>query len=256
MSLNKLISIHDAIYNTFGDTGLDIKTETPTFMRWAVDAEKKIGSYYGWKKQFQVLVGDKCRVKLPMNCMSVQRMVIGDYGCDCDSLMSNATNWSIQNLDVGAFISANPGVFSLEVDLDPDGKNFNLYNNKYEIQNNNMVFASSVDKQKVTIMYLGYEVDCDGFLLVSENHILPITAYIKWQIAKRSRYTPIKMDIVDIKMNEAEWKELRNQARGEDAELQPQDQRAIAAMLHDPWSGWGCPLYSNDFFTPYVNYFN
>lgn len=256
MSLNKLVSIHDAIYNAFGDTGLDIKSETPTMMRWAVEAEKKIGSYYGWKKQIAVLTGDKCRVKLPMQCMSVQRMVIGDYGCSCDTLIANSSNWSIQNLNVGAFISDNPGIFSLEVDLDPQGNNFNLYQNKYEIQNNYMVFSNSVDKQKVTILYLGYEVDCDGFLLVNENHILPITAYIKWCLAKRSRYTPDKMDVVDIKMNEGEWIELRNQARGEDAELQPHDQKAIAAMLHDPWSGWGVPLYNDNFYSPYVNFFN
>lgn len=256
MSLNKLVSIYDAIYNAFEDTGIDVKAQTPVFARWAIDAEKKIGSYYGWKKQFAVLIGNHCRVELPNNCMRVQRMVIGDYGCSCDALMSSSYDWAISNIDNGAFINTGAEVFSLQIDLDPTGNNFNMYDNKFEIQNNNMVFGRSVDKQKVTIQFLGYEVDCNGFIMVSENHILAITDYIKWNVAKRSRFSPVKMERWEIKDLEASWITLRNQARGEDAELQPHDQKAIASMLHDPWSGWGLQVYNNDFYSPYVNYFN
>lgn len=255
MSLNKLLSIHDAIYNVIEDTGLDATSNVPKFMRWALDAEKKIGSYYGWKKQFIVLTGDKCRVKLPNNCMRVQRMVFGDYGCDCDTLFNNASNWTV-NMNSGSFANTGMAAFSLQVDLDPSGENFSLYDNKYEVQNNCMVFSHSVDGKKVTIQFLGYELDCDGFLMVSENHILPITAYIKRNIAENSRFTPIKMEMGDIKRLENDWIELRNQARGEDAELQPHDQKVIAAMLHDPWSGWGQQIYSDNFYSPYLNYFN
>ncbi len=257
MSLNKLISIHDAVYNAFEDTGLDVVSRTPLFMRWAVTAEKIIGSFYGWKQLIIVAEGKGCRVPLPIECMRVQRIVKGDYGCKCDTLMNDVGNWAIANL-TGAFINTGQTGQSpfLIVDSPAQGGDYGCWDNNYTIQNNNLVFGRSVDKMKFTIKYLGYERDCDGFLLVSENHIEALTAYIKWQIAAMSRYTPNKMDVVDITMNKAEWERLRNIARADDAELTPQDQREIAWLLRDPYAGFGiCLNYGVDPIAPWSNYF-
>ncbi len=248
MSINKLISIHDAVYNAFQDTGVDVATMTPVFMRWAIYAEKQIGSIYGWKKLNAVLTGKGCRVSLPTDCMSIQRVVFGDFGCNCDSLMDScglwaAQNWAIQNLDNGPFIQ-NGGDMFLMIDLDPSQPqsiSWGLCGNPYEIQDNSLVYGRSVDKQKVTIRYLGYEKDCDGFLLINENHIEALTSYIKWQYANLTRYTPSKMDIWDVTNNKKEWVEQRNMVRAEDSNISPEEQRYIASMLSDPWCGIGFP---------------
>lgn len=240
MSINKIISIHDAIYNTFEDTGLDLKTEIPTFTRWAVDAEKKIGSFYGWKKLQQVITGIECRAPLPKEAMRVQRVVFGDYGCDCGILMQNTGNWIMNNMDNGNFASIGSEALFLNVDISTSDPGFCALNGyPYQVQNNNLVFGQNIDKQKFTIQYLGFEVDCDGFLMVNENHIDAIVAYIKWKLAERSRYSPIKMDHSDVLYNKSEWKELRGQAMADDSELSPEEQYSIASMLHDPYSGWG-----------------
>ena len=88
MSINKLISIKSAVYEALDDMGQDITRDIPTFMRWATQAEKEIGSPYSWRRKRVVLNVKGCRAKLPMGAMTVKRVVIGDHGCDCEELLN------------------------------------------------------------------------------------------------------------------------------------------------------------------------
>src|SRR5690349_4075757 len=96
MSVNKLVSIKNAVQDTFEDTGIDITKDIPVFTRWALNAEKEIGSFYSYRKKRAVLTINECRAKLPCDAMSVQIVVNGDQGCDCADLF-NRCNFLADN---------------------------------------------------------------------------------------------------------------------------------------------------------------
>ncbi len=107
------------------------------------------------------------------------------------------------------------------------------------MQDNCIVFASNMDGQKVTIEYLGLEEDCDGFVMISENHVPAIIEFIMWKFCVRSRFSQIKMDLADIQMHKQEYNRLVSDARAMDGELTPSERAQCVAMLHDPLSGYG-----------------
>jgi len=230
MSINKLIPIRDAVFEACEDMGIDTTGQIPTLTRWAIKAERKIGSYYGWKKKKAVLDIVNCKAKLPQGAMKVQYVLIGDHGCDCDDIITSLNSW------IGTFQPAANDTF-LVIDTAGD-ENFSC-GTRWEVQDNCIVFQKNMNGQKITIQYLGYVEDCDGFIEINENHVEAVTAYIKWKFAERSRYSPIKMDHNDIAKNKNEWKELRSEAMADDSEISDTDRNDIVAMLHDPFVGFG-----------------
>ena len=234
MSINKLVPVRDAIFNACDDMGIDTTGQTPTLTRWAVAAEKKIGSYYGWKKKWAVLDVKNCKAKLPCGAMKVQYILVGDHGCDCNDLVTNLSGWAT------TFVPAINDTFLV---IDTGGSNsFQCSGVKWEVQDNALVFERNMNGHKITVQYLGYEEDCDGFIEVNENHVDAIVAYIKWKFADRSRYSPIKMDHTDVAINKNEWKEERAMAIADDSEISDTDRQQITAMLHDPYVGHGLEI--------------
>lgn len=231
MSINKLITIKDAIYDSFQDMGVDITSQIPTFMRWATRAEAQIGSCYGWKKLRAVLTASGCTLQLPCGAMKVQIAVMGDHGCDCGDLMSNLSSWA-------STVTVSENEIFLNIDK-PDGNDFSCSGIKYSIQNNKLIFGSNIDGKKVTIQYLGLETDCNGFLMVSENHIEAINCYIQYRFAQRSRFSPVKMTEWDVTKLKDEWGKLKLSARADDSFLTDTERKEIVAMLNDAWIGWG-----------------
>jgi hypothetical protein len=234
MSINKLLPVRDAIFNACEDMGVDTTGQIPTLTRWAVDAEKKIGSYYGWVKKRAVLDVVGCKAKLPCGAMKVQYALVGDHGCDCTELISNLNAWAM------TFRPAANETFLIVDTI--DSNNFQCYGNRWEVQDNSIVFQNNLDGQKVTIQYLGYQEDKNGFIMVNENHVMPIVSYIKWKFAERSRYSPIKMDHTDIAYLKNQWKEERAEAVAADSELSETERAEIVSMLHDPYIGFGLEL--------------
>ncbi len=230
MSINKLISIHDSVFNAQKDMGIDTTADVPTLTRWAVEAEREIGSYYGWKKQNAVLTGVGCIAYLPCQAMRVQYVIMGDHGCDCGDLVRSVSTFAS---NVSATVNDTFFV------VDKPTEEFMCGGINWEVQNNKLVFQGSVDGQKLTIQYLGYELDCDGFPMVNENHIVAISNYIKWKFAERSRFSPIKMDHADIAYMQRRWVEEKLMARAEDSQISETDREQIVSMLHDPYIGFG-----------------
>ncbi len=239
MSINKFITIKDAIFDSFQDMGVDITTQTPIFMRWATRAEKQIGSYYGWKKLRAVITAKGCTAELPCGAMRVQVAVMGDHGCDCGELMGGISSWA------SSVVVTQNEIF-LNIDK-PDGNQFECAGIKYSIQDNKMVFQKNIDGQKLTIQYLGLAEDCDGFLLVSENHIEAINTYIQLRYAQRSRFSPVKMTEWDVKELKNEYDRQVAHARAEDSALTDTERKEIVAMLNDPYSGWGMDVHSHSY---------
>lgn len=234
MSVNKMLSIKVPVLNAFQDMGIDLAKDIPTFTRWASEAEKQIGSYYSFKKKHAVLTIKGCTTELPCEASFVQRVLLGDFGCDCEDLFGRILNLS------PSVISDNTqsGFIVLNVENN-DLPTCSFSGIRWEVQQNKLVFDSNRDGEKITIQYLGFEVDADGLPMVGENHVEAIVEYIMYKYCTRSRFSPIKMDHTDVQMHWKEWHRLCSHARAEDAQLSETDRLQIVAMIHDPYVGYG-----------------
>ncbi len=234
MAINKLISIKQPILEASEDMGFDITRDKPTFAMWAVRAEKDIGSYYSYKRQRAVLTIKGCCAELPSNAAFLKAVVMGDHGCGCEELFNNLYTWASSSA-----ISATETFLIIDR---PDTNNFCLGGSSYGIQDNAILFSTNMDGQKVTIEYLGLEEDCDGFVLVNENHVPAIIEYIMWKFCIRSRFSNLKMELGDTKMHQMEYFRLASDSRAMDATLTESDRAEIISLLRDPFSGMGLEL--------------
>jgi hypothetical protein len=234
MAINKLISIKQAILEASEDMGFDITRDKPTFAMWAVRAEKDIGSYYSYKRQRAVLTITGCCAELPSGAAYLKAAVLGDHGCDCEALFTNLYTWASSSA-----ISASETFLIIDR---PDTDSFCLGGSSYSIQDNAILFANNLDGQKVTIEYLGLQEDCDGFVMVNENHIPAIIEYIMWKFCIRSRFSNLKMELGDTKMHQQEYFRLASDSRAMDAQLTESERAEIVSLLTDPFSGYGLNL--------------
>lgn len=231
MSINKLVSIKNAIVDASDMLALDHNTMLPIFMGWATYAEKEIGGA-GVIRKFAVIDICGCTAQLPDDAFKVRGAILGSHDPNCgmlfsNSLLSSATLASTANsqfvvVDVGSIGSTAP-----YCNIVP-----------YEIQDNKMVFNQDVAATEITIMYDGYATDCDGFVKIGENHVEAISEYIQYKYFKRKR----KKSNVDMaSMNNAyrEWDRLCAHARALDAELTDTEREEIAQTYNDPYAGRG-----------------
>ena len=239
MAVNKLVSIKGPVYEAMQDMGIDITRDIPTFTRWAIRAEEQIGSYYSYCKKIAVLDVVNCRVKLPDSASYVQRVILGDYGCECDDLFY----LTCSNGLTGAS-SASQGF--LIIDAGSENQKALGSGVNWQVQDNHIVLTSSHDGEKVTVQYLGLEEDADGFPRVSENHIEAIIEYIMYRYAKRSRFTNKKMERTEVQDYWHEWMRLASHSRAADDEISESDRREIVSLLHDPLSGFGMEVGMHD----------
>ncbi len=88
MSVNKLISIKNAVLNAQDMLGMDNDTMRPLFTTWATYAEKEIGGCCGITK-FCVIDICGCTAELPNDTFQVKGAVLGRHDANCGSLFSN-----------------------------------------------------------------------------------------------------------------------------------------------------------------------
>jgi hypothetical protein len=241
MSINKLISIRNPIINAIDLLGLDHVQDMPIFTTWAIDAENKIGSYYQWVRKRVVLDIHNCTVCLPADAKSIQKAILGDVGCACDDLTSSRCDLLFNN--TGTFVNSNTSGSFLIVDLGSDFEDF-IGSVPYTIQDNKLLLNQCLDGQKITVQYLGYKTDCDGFLEIGQNHVDAIKWYIIWLYWYRKRnLSPMEQG----KMNTArqEWERNCANARATDSEPSESEKLEMNAMLHDPLVGYGLNLGMN-----------
>lgn len=238
MSINRLISIKNPIINAFDKVGVDRAKDLPVFTTWAIQAEKEIGSHYALVKEKKVLDIHGCKAELPCNAVYLQFAIMGVQDCSCNDLRSLCSTNTFANE-----IADNTGSIRLDFNsfLIVDqvaGGGVGIWNNvQYEIQGNQIVFYQNLDGQSVTIQYIGYKLDEDGFPMVSENHVRAITEYIEWQYCSRSKYSSNPLPDNLIQEHKREWFRLCSHARAEDAIPSPSEQSDIAQILNDPYSG-------------------
>lgn len=234
--ISRLVSIKNPVLNALQDMGLDIAADVPVFTRWAAWAEKEgIASYYSYCKKIEVIDLKDCHAPLPCDAVYVQGVLIGDYGCDCTDLfekslcsLSSITGFNSDNtfLVIDSTDTNNP--FPTRV--------------KWETHNGHLKFKTHYPNTKVTIQYLGFHLDEQGFPKVLDTHLEAITEYIMYKFAVRSRYSPLKMDHSDIARHQSNYQRLFIDARAEDAQISDSERREIVAMINDPYIGYGSPV--------------
>lgn len=228
--MNKLVNIKVPVLEALEDMGIDHGKNISDFIRWAARAENEISSARSLKKQIAVLTVDKYRAELPCGSKYVQRVLLGDYGCNCYDLFDYVCqiNRKVNFKQTDTFLVVdNPG----------NDRDVQVCPLSWNVQDDHIILTGNYDKQKITIQYLGLQYDQDGFPLVCENHVEAIIEYIMYRYAKRSRFTANKMDSSDVDRHMRLWGTLAAEARATDEELSESDRDAISMMLNDPISG-------------------
>lgn len=238
-SMRRMVSIEVAINNAVGDMFRRDQRMRPTYMRWAEDAERKIGSFYSLKrKYFTLSVNADChRVDLPCGVEAIMGVMLGGISdCNCDAVFRNAYNYG-----------AGATYFYVGMDRSYYGGDMR----QWEVQDGQIVFLSPLTGiSEITIDAAYRPMDAAGkFLMVLEDHVDAIGAYIKMMQAEGMRWGPNKMSIYDMEDLRKEWGRARREARGNASDPSPSEYAEIAAMINDPLSGWGgCMLrYPDEF---------
>lgn len=238
MAINKLVSIHVPIIDAMDELGIDHDKDIPYFTRQAEKAERDIDSYYQYERAKKVLDMKDCIAHLPNDAVLVEMAIFGDHGECCDNLMDKYCNFGISN-NVN---NVNSNGLFLVVDVADDGNYSCCGALDYYIQNNKLIFNRKQCGQKITVQYLKFKTDCDGFIEVCDNHVEAIKWYIIWKYCIRQLNTnPGKgyMDRELLRTAEREWHRECAHARALDGEITEPERRQMVYTWHNPWSGKG-----------------
>jgi len=249
MSVKKLVSIRESVFNAIEDIGGYSSNDVPVFTRWASFAiTKDIQSIGSLKKKIFVLDVKNCQAELPCCVISVKAVLLGDRGCDCginfDQYYSMLGNGVLPNLPM--FEGAAFAIIDSK-----DSNNYPLAGTSWFLQDNCIVFkVNAYNGTKITIQCIAIDEDNDGFPMVSDNAVEAVTQYIKLKYSERSRYgrSRFKMNIGDIRDIRQEYHRLVAMARADDAKLSEAEYTQIAHMLNDPYVGWGVSMGMNQHF--------
>lgn len=239
MSINKLISIRNPILNAMDMAAVDHDSLMPLFTQWATEAEKEIGGYYQFTRQWALLDVKGCVAELPCNAVKVEGSIIGDVMDNCCSIFNSVFGQTI------GFVNPNIQDTTGFLIVDNGGGDSNWTGGKssvpFHIQNNKIIFNCQPSFKNLTIQYIGYSVDCDGFMEIGENHVDAITSYIlyKWMLRKRKK---TGADFNEMQWHYKEWDRLCAHSRALDAYLSDSDKEEIARLYHDPLAGRGLYL--------------
>ncbi len=234
MSINKLVSIKNPIVDAMDFLHIDNDKQIPWFTNLAIQAEKKIDSYYQYERTHAVLTVEGCCVCLPNDSKLVEVVVVGDLGLDCRNLLTSVCGWAGNNVT-----NVNSNGLFLVVDIGSSGESYTGWNMvPYHIQNNKLIFDQNFNGDKITIQYLRYKTDCDGFIEVCENHIDAIKWYIIWQY-KLSQRMSNYLDRDVMQMAYSEWNRECRHARAEDSRMTQPERQEVVASYNNPQSGIG-----------------
>lgn len=230
MSINKLISIKNAILDATDMAALDHNAYLPLFMTWAVYAEKEIGGMSSITKYAPLDICG-CSAVLPCDAVEVEGAILGNHGTNCGGLFNGY--W-------GSYPVLRPVVAGTFMCIDVGGEGPYMSGGSYGLvpyafQDNKLIFSAGMQHSHVTIQYKGLVEDCDGFPLVCENHIQAITEFIlyKWLRRKRKKN---QADMREMDWSFKEWDRLCAHARALDNKLTDYDRAEIVAQLHNAYS--------------------
>ena len=233
MSINKLVSIKNAIINAQDYLGIDHDKDVPFFTNLATEAEKKIGSYWQLERKRKVIEITDCTAPIPNDAVRVEIAVMGDLGEGCGNLFNSVINGITNNIN-----NANSNGLFLVVDISSSESTPAFGYVKHAIQDNKLIFDVNLCGQFTTIQYLALKTDCDGFLEIGQNHIEAITWYIIFRyMFRKSASNYIERD--KMMMAKQEWERCCANARAMDNEPTQSQHLDMVRMFNNPYSGIG-----------------
>lgn len=222
--------------NLFEDTGGGGEEIIPILSRWARDADFKIRNFRSWERINFTATINGCRVDLPDSAVHVPGLIFGEYDEDCEAIFT------------GAYLSNQTIIETHAEDIifNWDAVSYNYIASPWRISDNKIIFSCDMDQQKVTIDLIKYTTDQDGFIMVPEINLEPITFYLKKMYADLIRWTSFRkgrLKYVDnqfIKELKTEFNTAVRNARALDEGPGTEETiLEISKLMHHPLKGFG-----------------
>lgn len=241
-----MVSVDLAIQDAMEDMQMDDDRFRPKFTRWAIDAERKIGSFYSYKRDY--ITAKRCdanHYEIPCQVVGVLGIIYGCVAKDkCGKIFRNQYNYYGNSDSVGALAN----FYMLSV----DGWTSNTWSRQWEIQDNKIVFLTPQTMSEITLDCIVYQIDDRGFPLISETHIDAVSQYIKYMRADGTIWVPSDQRIGpgDRDRLKQEWNRKCALARGVDGAPTASEMEEVVSMYNNHLSGaqgivW---RYSDEFY--------
>ena len=171
-----------------------------SFVEWAFEAEKKIGTYKTFIKK-----------EVTLNASNKQAVVPDDFLSLIDiKKAGDATN--------STYLEQSSATFPTNVDR----------TNYFYLTENTINFSSS-DITSVDVSYYAVDTDDEGYPTIADNHEDAVSAYLMWKYKARDYYNgklprQIYQDLY------TQWSRLCAQARGNDNMPSPKEMKKAAQI--------------------------
>lgn len=233
MSIRKMVSVDLAIQSAMEDMAMEDDRFRPKFTRWAIEGERKIGSFYSYKRDYVKLIRcDENHYEIPCQVVGIIGLI---FGCpaltNCGKIFRNQYNYYNQSQ-----YSSMANFYLIGV----DGAVECYGNRQWEIQDNHVVFMFPQTQEEITVDCIVYETDDRGFPLIAENHVDAVSQYIKLMRAEGGMWTPNEVTIGrgDKQDLRIEWNRKCALARGEDGAPSASQMGEVVAMYNNHLSGF------------------
>jgi hypothetical protein len=219
----------------------------PTLYKWAMAGDKRIRTYYEYKRKFKVETVCNCQIPIPCDAVYIYSIIIGDPGCDCEKVWRNIAghngHWHNESffpmLDSNGSLVMNDYIWS-------DGGGYQRVHFDWQIQGDDIVIQGGhLNGRTVTILYCGYQENKDGQYLVWDTHVDPISLYLKKFLADKEQWRNFKKlklnkyEMVYIGSIDTAYHQAVRHCRANDTEVSPPQEDQIFNMINNPLSGRG-----------------
>lgn len=235
MAINKLVPISNAFTQLAEEVGSDILRMKPVLMRWAKQADTRIGSVYSSETNYYLLDVVNLKAKLPDSAIRLQDMIIGDVLDNCPGVFDNLPTYSETE---GTYLGDQ--IIWQWSDLESF---YNMYSLNWTIQNNYIVFQTPFNSTEITVKLLTYPVDAEGMPLVPEGHIEAISCFLQAKVAMKERFNKYKrgrlsnMDLSYVELLKKEYVNQKRLAVANDDNFSENQERESSEILNQPYSG-------------------
>lgn len=171
-----------------------------SFVEWAFEAEKKIGSYKTFVKK-----------EVTLNVSNKQAVLPHDYLGFIDLKKSGDATSSM-------YLQQSSATFPASTDLTDS---FYLTEDTINL--------SSSDVTSVDLAYYAVDTDDEGYPTIADSHEDAVSAYIMWKYKSRDYYNGKLPRYIYMDMQQ-NWNRLCGQARGNDNMPSPKEMKKVAAF--------------------------
>lgn len=219
----KKVNIRQSFIDAVDQTDPSLMRFEGQMMKWATYIEKEIGSINGYPRAGKLYTVTGSTIVLPDNCLQVLRILAGDYEEDLNAYYRSANYNMIQtSTQVGYADGIDIDYVWIPANVTAIPEMF------WEQIGNEVNLIATYTNQEVTVLYNHLEKNDQGYYIVNESHLDPITKYIKYNFANKNLWRTFKSEKL-LRASSMEFtKDLRREyhvairnARAEDARETP-----------------------------------